>query len=79
MFKQFKINKLLFLLPLTTLVFCFNSPKDDNEKMQRIMVGVKNTLSYLHYSPKPINDAYSQEVYKHYFEMMDSSKRYFLQ
>lgn len=43
------------------------------------MVSVKNTLSYLHYSPKPINDAYSQEVYKHYFEMVDSSKRYFLQ
>ena len=43
------------------------------------MVSVKNTLSYLHYSPKPINDAYSQEVYKHYFEMVDASKRYFLQ
>ncbi len=78
MFKQFKINKLLFLLPLTTLVFCFNSPKNDDEKMQTIMVSVKNTLSYLHYSPKPINDAYSQEVYKHYFEMVDPSKRFFL-
>ena len=43
------------------------------------MVSVKNTLSYLHYSPKPINDAYSKEVYKHYFEMVDPSKRYFLQ
>ena len=43
------------------------------------MVSVKNTLSYLHYAPKPINDAYSQEVYKHYFEMVDASKRYYLQ
>ena len=43
------------------------------------MVSVKNTLSYLHYAPKPINDAYSQDVYKHYFEMVDASKRYFLQ
>ena len=43
------------------------------------MVSVKNTLSYLHYSPKQINDAYSQEVYKHYFEMIDASKRYFMQ
>jgi len=43
------------------------------------MISVKNTLSYLHYSPKPINDAYSQEVYKHYFDMVDGSKRYFLQ
>jgi len=43
------------------------------------MVSVKNTLSYLHYSPKPINDAYSKDVYKHYLEMIDPGKRYFLQ
>lgn len=79
MFKNFKINKLLFFIPLTTLVFCFNSPKNDDEKMQTIMISVKNTLAYLHYSPKPINDAYSQQVYKHYFELIDPAKRYFLQ
>ena len=79
MFKKFKLNTLLLFIPLTSLVFCFNSPKNDDDKMSTIMVSVKNTLSYLHYSPKPINDAYSQEVYKHYFEMVDSSKRYFLQ
>lgn len=79
MFKKFKFNTLLLFIPLTSLVFCFNSPKNDDEKMSTIMVSVKNTLSYLHYSPKPINDAYSQEVYKHYFEMIDASKRYFMQ
>ncbi|MGS0747946.1 PDZ domain-containing protein [Halpernia sp. GG3] len=47
--------------------------------MSTIMVSVKNTLSYLHYSPKPFNDAYSQDVYKQYFEMVDPSKRYFLE
>jgi len=65
--------------PLMTLMFCFNSPQNDDEKMQTIMVSVKNTLSYLHYSPKPINDAYSQDVYEKYFESVDASKRYFLQ
>lgn len=60
-------------------MFCFNSPKNDDEKMQTIMVSVKNTLSYLHYSPKPINDAYSKDVFKHYFELIDPAKRYFLQ
>ena len=79
MFKKFKFNTLLLFIPLTSLVFCFNSPKNDDDKMSTIMVSVKNTLSYLHYSPKPINDAYSQEVYKHYFDMVDASKRYFLQ
>ncbi len=79
MWKNFKLNKFLLLIPLTSLMFCFNSPKNDDEKMQTIMVSVKNTLSYLHYSPKPINDAYSKDVYKHYLEMIDPGKRYFLQ
>lgn len=79
MWKNFKLNKFLLLIPLTSLMFCFNSPQNDDEKMQTIMMSVKNTLSYLHYSPKPINDAYSKDVYKHYFEMVDPGKRYFLQ
>ena len=79
MFKKLKINTLLLFILLTSLVFCFNSPRNDDDKMSTIMVSVKNTLSYLHYAPKPINDAYSQDVYKHYFEMVDASKRYFLQ
>lgn len=79
MFKKFRLNILLLFLPLTTLIFCFNSPKNDDEKMQTIMVSVKNTLSYLHYSPKPINDAFSQNVYDKYLENIDPAKRYFLQ
>ncbi len=79
MFKKFKLNTILLFLPLMSLMFCFNAPQNDDEKMQTIMVSVKNTLSYLHYSPKPINDAYSQEVYNKYFEMIDFGKRYFLQ
>ena len=78
MLKKIKLKLFLFL-PLTTLIFCFNGPKDDTEKMQTIMMSVKNTLSYLHYNPKPINDAYSQDVYRQYFDMVDPSKRYFLQ
>lgn len=79
MFKEIKFKKLLMFAPLMTLMFCFNSPQNDDEKMQTIMVSVKNTLSYLHYSPKPINDAYSQDVFDKYMENVDASKRYFLQ
>ncbi|MBW8358787.1 MAG: carboxy terminal-processing peptidase [Weeksellaceae bacterium] len=79
MFNKFKLNKLLLFIPLMSLMFCFNAAQNDDEKMQTIMVSVKNTLSYLHYSPRPINDAYSQEVYDKYFEMVDFGKRYFLQ
>src|SRR5690606_5767711 len=74
MFKKFKLNTLLLFIPLMSLMFCFNAPQNDDEKMQTIMVSVKNTLSYLHYSPKPINDAYSQQVYDKYFEMIDFGK-----
>ena len=79
MFKNFKLNRLLFFAPLVTLMFCFNAPQNDDEKMQTIMISVKNTLSYLHYSPKPINDAYSADVYDKYMEMIDPGKRFFLQ
>lgn len=79
MFKKFKLNKVMMFAPLMTLMFCFNTPKNDDEKMQTIMVSVKNALSYLHYSPKPVNDAYSLDVYNKYFESIDASKRFFLQ
>lgn len=76
---KFNLKKLLFFAPLMTLMFCFNSPQNDEEKMQTIMISVKNTLSYLHYSPKPINDAYSADVYDKYLEMMDPAKKFLLQ
>ena len=77
--KLFKFNKILFAAPLMTLMFCFNAPKNDDEKMHIIMINVKNALAHVHYQPKPINDAYSREVYKNYFETIDPAKRYFLQ
>lgn len=43
------------------------------------MVSVKNALSYLHYSPKTMNDAYSKDVYKMYFNSIDPYKRFFMQ
>lgn len=79
MLKNFRTVRLLLLLPLTFFVFGFRPPLNEEEKMQIIMVNTKNILSYLHYSPKPINDAYSKEVYKQYFESIDPTKTYFLQ
>ncbi|MDQ1856345.1 carboxy terminal-processing peptidase [Chryseobacterium sp. WLY505] len=79
MLKNFRSVRLLLLLPLTFFVFGFRPPLNEEEKMQIIMVNTKNILSYLHYSPKPINDAYSKEVYKQYFESIDPTKTYFLQ
>ncbi|MDR6370122.1 carboxyl-terminal processing protease [Chryseobacterium bernardetii] len=79
MLKNFRTVRLLLLLPLTFFVFGFRPPLNEEEKRQIIMINTKNILSYLHYSPKPINDAYSKEVYKQYFESIDPTKTYFLQ
>ena len=79
MLKNFRTVRFLLLLPLTFFAFGFRPPGNEEEKMQIIMVNTKNILSYLHYSPKPINDAYSKEVYKQYFESIDPTKTYFLQ
>ncbi|MGH1517262.1 carboxy terminal-processing peptidase [Chryseobacterium sp. JK1] len=79
MLKNFRTVRFLLLLPLTFFAFGFRPPNSEEEKMQIIMVSAKNILSYLHYSPKSINDAYSKEVYKHYFELIDPTKKYFLQ
>lgn len=79
MFKKFRFNTLLFFAPLITLMFCFNAPQNEDEKMQTIMISVRNTLSYLHYSPKPINDAYSEDVFDKYMESLDPGKRFFFQ
>ncbi|WP_276964992.1 carboxy terminal-processing peptidase [Chryseobacterium sp.] len=79
MLKNFRTVRFLLLLLLTFFAFGFRPPGNEEEKMQIIMVNTKNILSYLHYSPKPINDAYSKEVYKQYFESIDPTKTYFLQ
>lgn len=73
-----KLNKILLFVPLMSLMFCFNSPQNDDDKMHIIMINIKNALSF-HYAPKPINDAYSEEVYNNYFESIDPTKKYFLQ
>lgn len=78
MFKNLRWNKLLLFLPLMALIFCFNTSKTDDEKMQTIMMSTRRSLMYLHYSPKDINDDYSKGVYDKYMEMMDPGKRFFL-
>lgn len=79
MFKKLAhFPKIFLFASLGTLMFCFNSPKDDDEKMKTILVSVKNALSFIHYQPKPINNTFSKEVFKTYLEKIDPAKRYFL-
>lgn len=71
------VRKAWLLAPFA-LMFCFNAPENDEDKMRTIMVSVKNTLSFLHFNAVPINDAYSVQVFDKYMESLDPEKRIFL-
>ncbi|MFN2437665.1 MAG: tail-specific protease, partial [Chitinophagaceae bacterium] len=47
-------------------------------KYERILQSVGEILTQGHFSPKDINDNFSQKVYKKYFEDMDPEKNIFL-
>lgn len=79
MFRKLPLYLILLVLPLTTLMFCFNAQKSDEDKMSTIMITASQVLEYLHYSPKPINEAYSREVFSEYISALDPMKRYFTQ
>lgn len=46
---------------------------------QRLTAAIGSLLEQEHYSPKPINDAFSKEVYKKYLNDLDGEKILFLQ
>ena len=57
MFKKIKFKKLLMFAPLMTLMFCFNAPQNDDEKMQTIMAFYREMSDFLQSGlPKQINE-----------------------
>lgn len=72
---------LLSFLSMCFLAFCFCTPDlgTDDSKIKTIIKNVRNTLTYMHYRPQQIDDNFSEDVFKMYFEKVDPSKRYFLQ
>lgn len=72
---------LLSFLSMVFLAFCFCSPDlgTDDSKIKTIIKNVRNTLTYMHYRPQVIDDNFSEDVFKMYFNKIDPSKRYLLQ
>jgi carboxyl-terminal processing protease len=72
---------LLSFLSMCFLAFCFCTPGRDTDdtKIKTIIKNIRNTLTYMHYRPQIINDNFSEDVFKMYFEKIDPSKRFFLQ
>jgi carboxyl-terminal processing protease len=46
---------------------------------QKLLVAIGQLLEEQHYSPKKINDEFSKQVFKKYFETLDNDKTLFLQ
>ena len=55
-----------------------NGPADPPGRYEKIMVLVGRMLEEGHFSPQPINDAFSQKIFKRYLEELDPEKNMLL-
>jgi carboxyl-terminal processing protease len=53
--------------------------KEPPGKYEKILRNVTEMLKQGHYSPKPVDDAFSKLIYNRYFEALDPNKNIFLQ
>jgi carboxyl-terminal processing protease len=82
---QFMIQKkgwiLLIIVVFAGTFFAFRSvapnPVPTTQK-QKLLAAIGMLLQEQHYSPKPLNDAFSKEVFKKYLEELDGDKSLFL-
>ncbi len=74
-----KYKNLLLLSSLCLLVFCFNAPPEGEIDKEKVIKKVRQVLTYLHFSPKTIDDDFSHQVYDRYVESLDPFKRNFTQ
>jgi carboxyl-terminal processing protease len=74
-----KNYKLLLLVLLLAFASCsFTSKKFEDPNKDKVLIElVTYFLDNGHFSPKDINDDFSQEVYEEYLEQLDPLKRYF--
>ena len=79
----FMKKNLKYTLPALVLIaalaagFSWKAPLDDQEKV--VMLLVHDALAGVHYQPKPIDDAFSQEVMDFFLESLDAEKRFLQQ
>jgi len=63
-------------------LYFFNQPKTKdvgNDKEALILQGLMQTIEYVHYAPKKVDDELSKHIYKTYLDRLDGYKRYFTQ
>ncbi len=78
--RNYKIIFLVVLLSASLLAFKINSTKiEDPEKDRMLLELLTFVIEKGHYNPATIDDEFSKGVYKNYIEVLDPSKRFFLQ
>ncbi len=76
---MFKSKKILFLLPIATLAFVsytYIAQSDKEEAIDQILI---QSLNNVHYSPKDINDDFSEKLFKLYLKRLDYNKKFLIQ
>lgn len=63
---------LILLITLASYTFCHREDKD-----QILLLLITSTLEQYHYSPKDLNDSFSESVFNEYIKNLDFSKRFF--
>ncbi|HWB24582.1 MAG TPA: carboxy terminal-processing peptidase [Chitinophagaceae bacterium] len=78
-----KVLPLLLIVLFGSIFWAFKGRTTDEEptlaKQQRLLTGIGQILEARHYSPKPIDDAFSKEVFDKYLQSLDPDKDVFLQ
>ncbi|MBK9733629.1 MAG: carboxy terminal-processing peptidase [Saprospiraceae bacterium] len=81
-----KIKKMVFRSSVLLVAFFglyfYNAigPKfEGDDKEALILQGLIQTIEYVHFATKPIDDTFSKTIYKTYLERIDNQKRFFTQ
>ena len=78
--RNYKIILVVVFISVTLFAFKMNASKaNDPEKDKLLLELLTFVIQKGHYSPAPIDDAFSKGVYKDYIQALDPSKRFFLQ
>ena len=76
--RNYKILIPIVLIAAILLSFKWRNQSDPEKKMVIVQV-VGAILEQGHYQPKDLNDEFSEDIYEHYLELLDPTKRFFMQ
>jgi carboxyl-terminal processing protease len=83
---QFMLNKrvlpIVLIVLIASIFWAFQSHGENGKSLtnqQRILTSLGGIIEQNHYSPKPINDNFSKEIFKKFLSSVDHDKNIFLQ